>query len=417
VDRSPAMPPHGYQALLHNPAYRTLLGSEVLAHVGGSLYLTILPWLVLEVTGSDSAPGWATTAVYLPFLLFAVPAGTLVDRVDRRRLMIAVNLLRTLLAAAVPLLNMAGVLAGWHTLLNALLLSALGVLFYLGRSSLLPQIVPREEIVTANSANAVLIGLAMIVGTALVGPVVRVLGLANAFVVYAGTLILSTAFLSSLELPSQLVESEEAPHLAWRDLLQGASYVWHDPIVRTIFLLDALYFSVADGMLMAGLPLFVRDVLNAGPETYGYIRTAGNAGMLLGALWLGRFGRSLNKERLIVLGWLGYGLSLLSYPLFRAYAPALAASFFSLMLGHLIPTCGASLLQERVPQRLLGRVFGVWNTIAPGAGSFSGVIGGALAGVLPATTLIALGAAVSCGNALLGRISGLWHGDAPKNGA
>lgn len=60
---SPDAMPHGYQALLHNPAYRTLLGSDVLAQIGASLYLTILPWLLLEITGSDSAAGWATTAV------------------------------------------------------------------------------------------------------------------------------------------------------------------------------------------------------------------------------------------------------------------------------------------------------------------------------------------------------------------
>jgi DHA3 family macrolide efflux protein-like MFS transporter len=412
---SPDAAPRGYQALLNNRTYRTLMGSEVMGHVGRSLYLTVLPWLVLEVTGSNSAVGWATTAIYLPYLVFAVAAGTLVDRLDRRRMMIAVNLLRALLAAAVPMLHVAGILAGWHILLIAFLLSSLDGLFYLGRSSVVPQIVPREEIVTANSAITVLVGLAMMAGTVLVGPVVHVLGLANASAFYVATLILSTFLLSPLQLPPQTGQGERVHRLTWRDLLQGVSYVWHAPVVRTIFMLDALYFVLADGMLRTGVPLFVKDVLHAGPEVYGYIQTAGNAGMLLGALWLGRFGRSLRKERLIVLGWLGYGLSLISYPLFRAFAPALAASFFSLMIGNLIPTCGASLLQERVPQELLGRVFGVWNMIAPGSGSFSGIIGGALAGVLPASVLIMLGAAVSCGNALLGRIGGLWHDSATQS--
>jgi len=400
--QSPAVSPSGYRALACNPAYRTLLGSAVLMWVGQSLYITILPWLMLDVTGSKSAVGWATTARYLPFLLLAVPSGTLVDRLDRRRLMIAVNMLAALLTVAVPILSAVGVLAGWHALLIAFLLSASGLLYYLARSSILPQIVPKEEIVTANSANVVLVGLAMIAGTALVGPVVQALGLANAFAIHGGTLILSALLLSSLRLPSQAVQTEERQPLSWRDLLEGVSYVWHDPVVRSILLLDALYFVLADGMVMVGVPLFVKDVLHAGPEVYGYIRTAGYAGMLLGALWLGRLGRSLHKERLIVLGWLGY-------PLFRALAPALVASFFASMIGNLIPTCGASLMQERVPQEVLGRVFGIWNMIAPGCGSFSGMIGGALARVLPATGLVALGAVISCGNALLGRVSALWR--------
>jgi uncharacterized membrane protein len=191
--------------------------------------------------------------------------------------------------------------------------------------------------------------------------------------------------------------------------VQGLTYVWHDPTIRSTFLLDALYFVLADGMLMTGIPLFVKDVLHAGPEVYSYTRIAGNAGMLLGALWLGQFGRTLPKGRVIVWAWLGYGLSMMAYPLFRSLPAAILASCFASMIGNMIPTSGRSLLQERVPQELLGQVFGVWSIIAPGVGAFSGLIGGALADVLPATGLIAIGAAVACSNGLLGRLGALWQ--------
>ncbi len=395
--------------MLQNAAYRTLLSSEVLAHAGWSLYFTVLPWQLLDLTGSNSAPGWATTAVYLPFLLLAVPAGTLVDRVDRRRLLIAANALRAVLAAVAPLLYLARVLTAWHVLLSAFFLSAMNLVSYLARSSLLPQIVPQREILTANSANFGILGLAMIAGAAAVGPVVRTLGLANASAVVAASLMIAAALAASLELPPQAAQGVDSSPLAWVDLLRGVSYVLRDPLVRVLFLLDALYFLLADGMLLSGLPLFVKDVLGAGPQVYGYLRTAGNAGMLLGALWLGRYGRRFDKQRLVVLAWMGYGLSLLGYPLFRSIAPALAASFFSLLIGNAIPACEGSLLQEKVPQEVLGRVFGVWNMIAPGSGAFSGLISGALASSVPATTLISFAAGVSCFNVLLGLAGGLWH--------
>ena len=171
--QAPAGAQGGYRALLRNRAYRTVLGSEVLVHLGGSLYVTILPWLVLDITGSRRATGWATTAIYLPYLLVSVLAGMLVDRTDRRRLMIAAYLLRAFLVAAIPALYAAGVLAGWHVLLNAAVVSSFALVSYLARSSLIPQVVSKEEIVTANSANSVLIGSAMMIGTALVGPAVR----------------------------------------------------------------------------------------------------------------------------------------------------------------------------------------------------------------------------------------------------
>jgi MFS family permease len=399
----------GYRALLSNRAYRTVLGSEVLVHVGGSLYVTVLPWLVLEITGSRSAAGWATTAVYLPYLLVSVPAGTLVDRADRRRLMMAAYLLRALLAAAIPVLYSAGALAGWHVLSNAALVSSLGLLSYLVRCSVLPQIVSRDRLITANSANSLFIGLAMMIGTASVGPVVQAVGLANAFSVSVAMSLLAAGLAYSLDLPSRSDQQAGPSPLAWRDVLQGLSYVWHDPVVRVVFALDALYFIMGDGVLMAGLPLFVRDVLHAGPEVYGYLRAAGNAGMLLGAFLLGRFGRRANAQRLILLCWLGYGLSLVGYSLSPGLAPALVASFVSLMIGHLIPTLSTSLLQRRASQEIVGRVFGVWSMIAPGAGSFSGILGAELARFLPPRAMIAFGAAVSVGNALLGVVGGLGH--------
>lgn len=399
----------GYRTLLHNRAYLTLLGSEMVMRLGQSLYLAILPWLLLEITGSDSAVGWATTATFLPYLLLSIPAGAFVDRVERRRLMMTVNLLGAAVTIAVPIFHVAGSLAGWHALLITFLLSALVLLFQLGRSCIIPLIVHREQLVTANATHVILTGLAMIAGNALVGPIVRTLGLANGLAVYAGALALSAGLLSRLALPRRDEQLGQGRHVQARDLLRGLSYVWHDRAIRSAFTLDTLYFVLADGLLMTGLPLFVRDVLRGGPEVYSYTRIAGNAGMLLGAWWLGQFGRSLPKGRVIVVAWLGYGLSLMAYPLLRSQAAAMVASFCAAMMGNLIPASGRSLLQERVPQGLLGRVFGVWAIIAPGAGTLSGLLGGTLAGLLPAGTLVALGATVPCINAFLGRISGLWQ--------
>jgi DHA3 family macrolide efflux protein-like MFS transporter len=400
----------GYRALLRNPAFCTLLGAEVLLRLGQSILLTTLPWLLLDLTGSNSSVGWATAAVFSPYLLAAIPAGALVDRVDRRVLMPAVTFVSALLAAAVPVLHATRALAAWNVLLIAFLLSTSILLFQLGRSSILPQIVAREALVTANAAQVVLTGLAAICGNALVGPLVQAMGLANSFAFHAAFMLLSAGLLTRLALPTTGAPARDLARLRPADVFEGLAYARQDRLIRSIFVLDALYFVVADGLLMTGIPLFVKDVLGAGPEVYSYTRIAGNVGMLLGALWLGQFGRGLSKGRVIVAGWLGYGLALLLYPLGRSLTAALAASFLASLCGNLIPASGRSLLQERVPPEILGRVFGLWAIVAPGAGTVSAVLASALASVLPSTALIAIGAAVACGNAFLGRQSGLWGG-------
>jgi hypothetical protein len=237
---------------------------------------------------------------------------------------------------------------------------------------------------------------------------VRSLGLANAFAIHAVSLFLAALSFNALKLPPS-PQSDTAHYATLQGIRQGISYAWGDPVVRTVLLLDALYFAVADGMITTGVPLYVRDVLHAGPEVHGYVQVARNGGMLLGALWLGGLGRRLRTGRIIAWSWAIYGLALLSHWLFPSLAPVLVANVVMGMSGNLIPACGTSLLQERVPQGLLGRVFGVWNTIAPGGGAFSGAIAGVLASVLPATGLLALSAVISWANGLFARRSRLWH--------
>ena len=246
--------------------------------------MTILPWLVLEVTGSNSSVGWATTATFLPYALLSIPAGIIVDRHDLRRVMIASILACALVAVAIPMLHAAGVLAGWHVLLLIFLLFSFNTPSYLARSALLPRIVPQENIITANSATLVLVGLAMMLGSAIVGPVVETVGLANGFAVCAGALALAALIVSRLEAPANADQDEASQHPSWRDLSQGIAYAWREPVVRMVLMLDALYFLLAHGSLQTGKPLFVKDVLGAGPQVHSFLQVAHNAGMLLGAL-------------------------------------------------------------------------------------------------------------------------------------
>jgi len=398
----------GYRALADNTEFRTLLLAEILLFGGEALFMTVLPWLALEATGSNSAVGWVMSATYLPFLLLALPAGTLADRMDRRRLLIAVNLLRAVVIGSIPVLYSLHALRGWQVLLVAFLRAALSMLFVVARDASVPQIIPRQELVTANAVRTLFIGLAMMMGSALVGPVVRALGLGNAPAVYVASLLLSAGCLARLRLPAHAAPVEPQQGLSWRDLLQGVSFAWRDPLVRGMLMLEVVYFTFGDGPITVGLPLFVKQVLHAGPEAYGYIRTANYLGLMVAALWLGQYGRRVHKGQVILIGWLGWGLALIGYPLFRSLSAALVAGFVSNLMGNLIPMCEGTLIQERVSHDMLGRVSGVWNMIAPGWGVFSGLAGGALAGSVPAATLVLVGAAASCCNALLGLRAGLW---------
>jgi len=314
------------------------VAAELVMRLGHSLFAAALPWWMMEAWGSDRGAGWATVALHLPYLVLSLPAGATVDRVGRRRLMVAVSLGGAAVAAVIPLLHGAGLLDRWLAFVLAVLLSSTSLVLHLARSSLLPELVSETTLTRANAISSIIIGMSLAAGNALIGPVTAAVGLSGYFHVPAATLLLSAVLLATVSRRPDAGVSRRPRGPGLSDLGEGLRYAWSDDVVRQLFALDAPYFVLASGLFATGMPLFVGNSLSGGAAMYGYIGMAGNLGMLVGALFISRLDAVMRRTRLITVAWLCYGAALLGHPLLHSLPGSLGTG----SLSRQAPCCSSA---------------------------------------------------------------------------
>ena len=341
-------------------------GSDLVATIGDRVHRVAVAALVYELTGSMTVAGLAFLASGLPDLLFGPLAGVVVDRVDRRRVMIASDLARVLPVVLLPIAA-----EYWIGSLYLLLfmINAASILHRPAKIASIPAVVPPSQLTTANSLSSLAESLGASGGYPLAGLVVGGLvsvlgsrpGLEAAFAVAALRYLISALILWPLRLPPLAVGSERSVRVVGRELVGGVRFLVNQPLVRTNTLLVALGV-VAIGMAM---PLLV-DYAYARPErgevTYSLLNFGIGAGSVVGALLVG----TLNARRLatlVVLGLVVMGSGLtglgLGPPLWVGVVLTGLTGLGNLLF--LVPS--VTIVQRVTPANLMGRVFALRSTI------------------------------------------------------
>jgi MFS family permease len=381
-----------YREVLKHRNFALLWAGQTVSWFGDSLYFVSLLWLVQEITGSRAIMGLVAACRTVP-LLFGVFAGVAVDRVDRRKMMIATDLLRAAFVFAVPLLVAGEQPAWWPIPVVAFLLSSAGVFFQPSQQSLLPAIVKREQLAQANSLLTVSQQFANVVGYTTAGVMIAAIGVRPMFVIDGVTFLVSVAAVYAMRLaaheanPSlaraqQQAAQPSASTAAWQrwrgDLGEGLRFIrGNRAMLAVIPLMMALNFLLAPFIVL--MPAWVKDVLGAGPGTFGLLETAITVGMIFGSVVLG-FAAARVRRSILVLAAVG---------LFGAGALVFAASRLVPLTAVVMAVMGCAnaavniivvtWTQTVVPRAMMGRVFGtlgtLFNAVSPVGQSIAGLVG------------------------------------------
>lgn len=356
--------------------FRWLLASSWSTNLGDGLLLAAGPLLVASRTSEEFLVALAALVQWLPPLLFGLWAGALTDRLDRRRLVMAVNAVR-----AVVLLALAAAVA----LDVASIALVLVALFVLGTaetfadnttSTLVPMLVHRDDLAVANArTQAGFIGLNQLGGPPL-GAALFVAAQAAPFA--ANTLLLAAGIVlvSRLRLPEHGTAPHERGHIR-ADIAEGVRWVRHHAAVRTL-VLTILIFNVTFGAAWSVLVLYAQRRLGLGEVGYGLITTMQAAGGLLGVLAYGWLTRRVSLANLMRIGLIIETFTHLA--LATTTTPWLAMAVFFVFGAHAFVwgTTSITVRQRAVPAALQGRVGSV-NLV----GVFGGlVVGSAVGGAL-----------------------------------
>ena len=370
-----------FSALQHRN-FRLYWTGQLVSLVGTWMQSVAQGWLMHRLTGSAFWLGLLGFTQFLPVMLFSLWGGVIADHLDRRRLLLWTQSLFLLQAALLATLVTTGVLSPGHSgraWMLLVLAGGYGMLTALDmptRQSFLVEIVGREDLPNAIALNSSAFNTARIVGPAVAGVLLAVVGEGGCFWVNALSYVAVIWSLARIELPARAGGS--AAQAARSTLMEGVRYAWNTRPIRNLLVL--LGFTAGIGFqYQLLLPVYARDILHAGPEVYGLLVTAFGAGALFGAVRLTEKydRRGLRLNLLLGLTASGVGLAVFAWSRFLPLSLAAGALCGFGLIVYLAST--NTMLQLTTEDRFRGRVMSLYTLMFVGTAPIGALAGGALA--------------------------------------
>ena len=333
------------------------------------MLMFVLVLRVYEATASNTAVSLVVLCMGVPAVIFGVLAGTLVDQWDKRNVMVVTNLIRTVLILGF-------FISSETTIWIYLLVTAVSVstqFFVPSEAPTIPRIVEEKWLLTANSLFTLTFYVSVILGFMLSGPALKFFGPRNVFLLLSALLALAALFIFQID-PEEKKERRKLGtgelFFVWQKFWQGARLV-----VKEKGLSEAIFLLTVSQALIVALaslaPGFAHQVLQIEIKDAPFIILGPAAlGIILGALMIGNLGKNFKKEALVNLGILMAGIFLLSLSALSRYAYlwlAVLSLFFLGAANSLISVPSNANLQEKTPEKLRGRVYGILTSLVGGA--------------------------------------------------
>jgi MFS family permease len=296
---------------------------------------------------------------FFPIVIFSIISGVVADAADRRKLMLLTQTGSAIVAIGLALLAFSGNTAVWPVYALAALSAAVGAFDLPARQSLVPSLVPREDLPNAISMNTIMQQTSQVLGPALGGIVIASSSVAWAYVFNAVSfLAVIVALLLMRDAPGRPQHPVAHDAISWRAAMEGFRFVFRSPLIRSTMLLDffATFFSSATALL----PIFAQDVLQVGARGYGWLYAAPASGAVLMSAAMVVFTSRIKRRGPVLLWAVGlYGLATVMFGFSRSFwitfaALALtgAADTISMIIRNIVR-------QLETPDRLRGRMVGV----------------------------------------------------------
>jgi MFS family permease len=419
--RFPIESPGGFRAVLGHTSFRNIWFAQLAAQLADKFLLFSLIILAYKISGGSTPVAITLLTYTVPAVLFAPLAGVIADRYDRKQIMLWANFGR---AAVVALIPLAALVPGLqndfaHLLLITLVFSAVGQLFGPAEAAVIPTILPRSALITANSMALLTMVMTLVVGGAL-APIVSRIDLyapywcALVLLIIGGTLIFASE-IPHLQRATEppVAESRNRFHLMMVDLKEGIDALRASRGLLLAFGQVSIAVLVLF-MLFALAPAYVSKVIGIAAQDSYLILGPATAGAILSAVLLGQFVRNIDRARLLAGSLVANGFTLLALaavPQAMAHFPDLAAhnritaAAFSFLLGAefgaiMIPAI--TYLMESTSDEIRGRIFALLYMVINGVTAVPVLVAAALSDTIGTARVIGgLGALLVAGGVLI----------------
>ncbi|MCB2211582.1 MFS transporter [bacterium] len=435
------------RSVFQNRNLSLLWAGQVVSMSGDSIYQIALLWLALELTASKAITGLVAMSSYLPTILLALVAGVVADRANRRRVMLIADAVRAIAIFGIPLASLLGFLSPWVLVINAFVIASAAAFFNPAKDAIIPQLVPPSGLLRANSLIQTSWQLALLMGPAIAGGLLTLMGLIPLFAFDAGAYFLSfvtiwllrpkpersinpacssvvgtdrhpgdilsskcpedEGTLGGASVPGQsgpaTAESATAggipPHATprspwivrvregWTDIRQGLSYTAKQPVILPLLLITVADNLFIMGPAIVGMPVLIRETFAGSASDYALMAMAFAVGMLLGTVGLVLWGGKIPKGKMLLWGMVFDGFTFVPYFFAQTLTQLGVLSVIHGMAVPLLTVSRASLIQEVVPANMRGRIFSLISLAVVGMSAISSGLTGLILELIPAPLL------------------------------
>lgn len=378
------------RALRHRN-FQLFFSGQLISLTGTWMQSVAQAWLVYSLTKSSLLLGAVGFASQIPVFLLAPLGGTVVDRVNRHRLIIATQTASMILAAILAWLTLTHRVHVSHIFILATLLGVVNAFDIPGRQAFLVDMVGKDHLMNAIALNSSMFNGARVVGPAVAAILVTKIGEGSCFAVNAVSYVAVIIGLLLMNVRSVHRAGKNSPI---EDIIEGFRWANKTKVIRSLLLLIGLVSLV--GMPYTVLmPVFADKILHGGARALGILMGATGVGALLGALTLASKTGVKGLGRWVAITCAGFGVSIFLFSFSRMFwlsALLLLPAGYSMMLQM---ACSNTLIQTMVPDQLRGRVMALYSMMFMGMAPFGALFGGALAQRAGAPITVAVGG-VAC---------------------
>jgi len=358
--------------------FRLFFAGQLISLSGTWMQSVAQLWLVYSLTKSPFYLGIVAAVSYSPILLFSAPGGVIADRFLKRNLLLMTQILSMLPALLLGVLTHLDIINVWQVAVLAAFLGTVNAFDIPARQAFMVELVSKRSLTNAIALNSAAFHGARMIGPVFAGIIITSLGISACFYLNALSFIAVIIALSKMHIKGDMHVKSQG---FFRDFMEGVQFIKGTPeIYRIMFLI--FIFSLIGIPYVTFLPVFSAEVLQKGPEGYGFLVGAAGTGSFSAALFLALKGDIRDKARFLSLSALCFSLSLFAFSFSREFCLSIVAlGFVGWGIVSFMATSNG-FIQLSVPDNLRGRVMSVYALVFLGTAPLGNALLGTLADII-----------------------------------
>jgi len=377
---------NAFRALKHRN-FKLFFAGQFVSLTGTWMQSVAQSWLVYRLTGSVVLLGMIGFATQIPVFLVAPLGGVFADRHNRRRILMATQTAAMIVAFILAALTISETVQVWHLFVTAVCMGIINAFDIPARQAFVPDMVGRVDLINAIALNSSMFNGARIIGPAIAGILVAIIGEGWCFL---GNAVSYLAVITGIICMRVNPVERRRNGTAIENIVEGFRFSAHTAPIRGLLLMLGLVSLV--GMPYAVLmPIYADEILGGGSKTLGYLLGATGVGALLAALVMAHREQVFGLGRWVAIAASGFGTSLILFSQSTNYWLSLVLLVpvgFCMMIQM---SSSSSLIKSMVPDEMRGRVMSVYSMMFMGMAPIGALLSGSLAGVLGAPATLAMG--------------------------